>query len=183
MEQLVKKRNLIAICISCLIILILVFWYLFYYPLPWGINKNDTFVIVEKGDNLRKISQKLKGSGVEVNSPALFLSSKIMGIDRKIIPGRYDFQRGITLSGLLRKFYKNEVSGIEVTIPEGYNLNQIASLLKREIGLDSVLFVKTASDTSLIHRLGLDSKNLEGFLFPDTYRLFWKMNPEKIIEL
>jgi len=183
MEHLVRKRNLFTIGTSCLIVLALVFLYIFFYPLPWGINKKNTFVIVEKGDNLRKISQKLNSSGVEVNSPILSLSSKLLGIDRRIIPGRYDFQKGITLSRLLRKFYKNEVSGIEVTIPEGYNLNQIASLLKREIGLDSMLFVKTAADTSLIRRLGLDSRNLEGFLFPDTYKLFWKMNPEKTIEL
>jgi UPF0755 protein len=183
MEHLIRKRNFFTIGISCLIILTLLFLYIFFYPLPWGISKKNTFILVEKGDNLRKISQKLNSSGLGVDPPLLFLSSKLLGIDRRIIPGRYDFQKGITLSRLLRKFYKNEVSGIDVTIPEGYNLKQIASLLKREIGLDSTLFMKTASDTSLIHRLGLDTRNLEGFLFPDTYRLFWKMEPEKIVEL
>ena len=183
MKHLVRRKNLVKTVISFLIILTLVFLYIFFYPLPWGISKKSTYVIVEKGDNLRNISQKLKSSGLGVNSPLLLLSSKLLSIDRRIIPGRYDFQKGITFSDLLKKLSKNDVSSIEVTIPEGYNLKQIASLLKRETGLDSLLFVKAASDTSLIHRLGLDSKNLEGYLFPDTYRLFWKMEPEKIIEL
>ncbi|MDP3024790.1 MAG: endolytic transglycosylase MltG [candidate division Zixibacteria bacterium] len=183
MEHFVRKKNLIRIAISFLIILSLVFLYIFFYPLPWGISKKSTSIIVEKGDNLRKISQKLKSSGLGINSTLLFVSSKLSGIDRKIIPGRYDFQKGVTLSGLLQKFYKNETSSIDITIPEGYNLYQIASLLKKEVGLDSLVFVKTAFDTSLIHRLGLNSKNLEGYLFPDTYKLFWMMEPEKIAEM
>src|SRR3989304_7573635 len=118
MEHFVRKKNLIKIGISFLIILTLVFLYIFFYPLPWGISKKSTSIIVEKGDNLHKISQKLGNSGLGFNSPLLFLSAKLLGIDRKIIPGRYDFQRGITFSGLLRKFYKNEVSGIDVTRSE-----------------------------------------------------------------
>jgi len=49
--------------------------------------------------------------------------------------------------------------------------------------MDSAVFVKSCFDTSLIHRLGFDSKSLEGYLFPDTYKLFWKMEPEKVIEM
>ncbi len=183
MRLLLRKKDFIKVALGSFIALILIFLYIFFYPLPWGITKKTTYIIVEKGENLRKISEKLKNSGLGVNSSLLSLSSKLLRIDRRIIPGRYDFQKGITLSRLLRKFYRNEVSGIDVTIPEGYNLHQIASLLKKEIGLDSLLLVKAASDTSLIRRLGLDSKNLEGYLFPDTYRFFWKMEPEKIIEL
>lgn len=183
MAHLLNRKNIVKVLISFLVFLSLIFLYVFFYPLPWGAGKKNAFIMVEKGDNLHKISQKLRSSGLEFNSPLLFLSSKLLGIDRKIIPGRYDFQKGITFSGLLKKLSKNEISSIEVTIPEGYNFYQIASLLKRETGLDSLLFVKAVSDTGLIHRLGLDSKNLEGYLFPDTYRLFWKMEPEKIIDL
>ena len=183
MTHLLNRKNTAKVLISFLVLLSLIFLYVFFYPLPWGAGKRNAFILVEKGDNLHKISQKMQSSGLGVNPPLLFLSCKLLGIDRRIIPGRYDFKRGITFSDLLKKLSKNEVSSIEVTIPEGYNLYQIASLLKKDIAMDSSLFVKSISDTSLIHRVGLDTKNLEGYLFPDTYRLFWKMAPEKIIEL
>lgn len=178
-----RKKTLVKTLLSFCIILLLIVLYIFFYPLNWKVEKDSFFIVVEKGDNLPIISQKLKSSGLGFNSPILFISSKLLRIDRKILPGRYDFQKGVTLSNLLSKFYKNETSSINVTIPEGYNLYQIAGLLKEEIGLDSVLFVKTSLDASLIHSLGLDTKSLEGYLFPNTYKLFWKMEPEKIIEM
>jgi len=178
-----RKKTLVKTLVSFCIILLVIVLYIFFYPLSWKAEKDSFFIAVDKGDNLPVISQKLKSSGLGFNSSLLFLSSKLLGIDRKILPGRYDFQKGVTLSNLLRKFYKNETSSIDVTIPEGYNLYQIAGLLKKEIGLDSVLFVKTSLNDSLIHSLGLDTKSLEGYLFPNTYRLFWKMEPDKIIEM
>jgi len=183
MANLFKNKFTAAISLFILIALFLLISYMFFYPLRWEIDEKSFFVLVEKGDNLPKISQKLKNSGLKFNSQLLYLSSILLNVDRKIFPGRYDFQKGVTLSGLLKKIYKKEISTIDVTIPEGYNLHQIAGILKREIELDSSLFVKTCFDTVLIHRLGLNSKSLEGYLFPDTYKLFWKMEPEKVIEM
>lgn len=183
MTSLFRKKALVTGLLISLLILFLIFLYLFFYPLGWGLTKDSFFIVVEKGENLKAISRKLKNCGLGVNSSALFLSAKVLNIERKILPGRYDFRKGVTLSRLLRKFYRNETSSIDVTIPEGYNLYQIAGLLKKEIGLDSALFTKTSFDPNLIHLLELDAKSLEGYLFPNTYRLFWRMEPEKIIEM
>ncbi|MDH4221956.1 MAG: endolytic transglycosylase MltG [candidate division Zixibacteria bacterium] len=178
-----KKKTRFAILLSSIAVLLLLIAYIFFYPLGWEKNKDTLHVMVEKGDNFPEISRKLKDSGLRFNSQALYLSSVLLKIDRKIFPGRYDFQKGITLSGVLKKFYEKGISAIDVTIPEGYNLYQIAGILKKEIDLDSVQFVKTCFDTGLIRRLGLKAKSLEGYLFPDTYKLYWKMEPGKIIEM
>ena len=56
-----------------------------------------------------------------------------------------------------------------VTIPEGFSLGQIASVLaaKLNVPVDSVM--AAASDTALLHRLDVPTPTLEGYLFPDTY--------------
>jgi UPF0755 protein len=183
MGLLLKNKFSVAILSVSLAALLLVASYLFFYPLKWETSEKSFYIVIEKGDNLPKVSRKLKDSGLKFNSQLLFFTSILLKIDRKIYPGRYDFQKGVTLSGLLKKFYKKEISTIDVTIPEGSNLYQTAGLLHREIELDSALFVRACFDTSMIHRLGLNSRNLEGYLFPDTYKLFWKMEPEKIIQM
>lgn len=183
MGFLFKNKFSFAILSILLAVLILVASYLFFYPLRWETNEKSFYLVIEKGDNLSKVSQKLKDSGLKFNSQLLFFTSILLKIDRKIYPGRYDFQKGVTLASLLKKFYKKEISTIDVTIPEGSNLYQIAGMLRGEIELDSSFFVRACFDTALIHRLGLNSKNLEGYLFPDTYKFFWKMEPEKIIQM
>ncbi len=183
MVRLSKKKTLTAISLFFLLFLILIFAYTFLSPLGWEKDGKSFYILVEKGDNLHKISQKLEGSGLKFNPRLFSLSAKLLNVDRKIFPGRYNFQKGLNLWELLSKFYKKEISTKDVTIPEGSNLYQIAGILKREIEIDSALFVKACFDSGLIHDLGLSSINLEGYLFPDTYKLFWKMEPEKIIQM
>jgi UPF0755 protein len=181
--RLSKKKTLTAISLLFFLFLILALAYTFLSPLGWEKDEKSFFLLVEKGDSLHKISQKLEGSGLKFNPQLFSLSAKLLNVDRKIFPGRYDFQKGLTLWDLISKFYRKEISTIDVTIPEGSNLSQIAGILKKEIELDSTLFVKACFNTGLIHDLGLNSRNLEGYLFPDTYKLFWKMEPEKIIRI
>jgi UPF0755 protein len=56
-----------------------------------------------------------------------------------------------------------------VTIPEGFTLSQIVPLIARvlEVPADSV--IAAARDTAHLHRLGIPTPTLEGYLFPDTY--------------
>jgi len=94
MANLFRNKLTAAISLFTFITLLLFISYVFFYPLTWEIDEESFFVLVEKGDNLPKISQKLKSSGLEFNSQLLYLSSILLNVDRKIFPAGMIFKKG-----------------------------------------------------------------------------------------
>jgi UPF0755 protein len=74
-----------------------------------------------------------------------------------------------------------------VTVPEGFTLKQIAGVMARRLGTDSIRFVKLAHDTDFIKRLSTKygfppPPSLEGYLFPDSYKFSYFEDESSIIE-
>jgi UPF0755 protein len=70
-----------------------------------------------------------------------------------------------------------------VTIPEGSTVFEIAGILKREIQMDSVEFIRVTENASIAKSMDLPISNLEGYLFPETYKLTWGISPEKVVRI
>ena len=74
--------------------------------------------------------------------------------------------------GSLRFIHDKYVyKGVKITIPEGYNVADIAGMLgTRFPGFDSSNFIALAKDK-------------EGFLFPDTYNFFPSVKPMQVVDV
>ncbi|HEX9917477.1 MAG TPA: endolytic transglycosylase MltG [candidate division Zixibacteria bacterium] len=158
----------------------LIYWFIF--PLPWKVSQESLSLMVKEGVNMRQVVGQLKELGIISEGRVFILVGKITGLDRKIQPGRYDFHKGITRYSLLGKLVRGEIVYTDVTIPEGLTIRQIAGILKNSIGTDSAEFVRITHDRRLIDSLGMESSNLEGYLFPNTYNLYPGIPNSKILE-
>jgi UPF0755 protein len=132
----------------------------------------DVTLKIKRGDNLRNIAVELEEKQVIENKTIFILTGRLLGYQGEIIPGEYNFSNGLTNLDILKKITDpNSVRYFTVTIPEGLNIRQIGRLLQRQMGIDSAKFAEAANNDSLISLLGIEADNLEGFLFPDTYRI------------
>jgi UPF0755 protein len=142
---------------------------------------------IKRGDNLKGVAEILESKQVIYNKTIFALTGRILGYQDEIIPGEYSFPNGVTNIDILKKI--TDVSSVRyytVTIPEGMNLRQMGRLFKRQLGLDSAKFVNDTYNDSLISLLDVESENLEGFLFPDTYQFSLSPqgnNEEEIIKI
>ncbi|MGB2770293.1 MAG: endolytic transglycosylase MltG [Candidatus Zixiibacteriota bacterium] len=149
-------------------------------PIPWRAEGESVQVTMENGDSMTRIVQRLKEARVIEDGAALLILAKLSGKDREIQAGRYSFEKGTTLYSIFNKLTRGDVTLREVTIPEGLTIRQIAGILNRQIEIDSLEFVKLATNSRFVKGLGIPASNLEGYLFPDTYRLSWGTTPEKM---
>ncbi len=169
---------------------VFVFTFAVFFTLHFGfMSKNfrpagdDAVIKITKGDNLRSVALKLEENRIIFNKLAFIAIGRIMGYQDNLIPGEYKFGNGLTYLNVLNTITDPSIiRTVTVTIPEGLNIRQMGRLLQRQIGIDSARFVEESKNDSLIKLLGVEAKDLEGYLFPDTYLFrFTGMNREKEI--
>lgn len=138
-------------------------------------------VIVEPGQKFKSLSQILYKKGV-INHPAKFrLFSRIKGYDKNIKAGEYVLSSTMTPKIILEIFVIGKVRLHRITMPEGYNLRQVAQVVSRAGFGTQADFFKAATNADLVHSKGIDAQTFEGYLFPDTYYFTKDATPEKII--
>jgi len=128
-----------------------------------------TFVTVHPGQGFRVTAKSLNKAGIIDYSIKFRLFAYIKGYDKRIKAGEYLFTSAMTPAEILDMMAKGKVFQHKVTVPEGYNLRQIASLIAGAgLGTEED-FLKAASDPFFIRKKGFNAPTFEGYLFPNTY--------------
>jgi len=127
-------------------------------------------LVIPEGASLRAAADTLATHGI-IRWPRLFeFYVRAKGADSAIKAGHYELRRGTGWSESLAALVAGRVITIPVTIPEGWTISQIAVRIApiAQVAEDSVL--ARLLDPELADSLGVPGPNLEGYLFPDTYR-------------
>jgi UPF0755 protein len=130
-------------------------------------------VTIPQGASFAAAADSLESAGV-LGSPRLFrLYASITGRDRDIKAGTYLLEPGLSWNELIQALSAGRGIEQNITVPEGLALRDIVPLLARSIGAPVESLWVAARDTATRRRLNVPTPNLEGYLFPDTYRFMY----------
>lgn len=138
---------------------------------PGAFPKGGIFTI-SPGDSLRTISDKLVSEHYVRSRTAFVTLVTLFGGERSMASGDYYFAQQQSVVGVARQLARgdHQLDPVKVTIPEGRNVREIGILLGEKLpGFAVDMFVEQALQ-------------YEGYLFPDTYFLYPKTQPESVIE-
>lgn len=130
----------------------------------------EAFLTVARGTPTRQLAAKLAEAGV-VASPWHFLAARALRPKAILQTGEYRFAGHATAIEVLDRIVRGDVYTVEISIPEGYNLFEIAVAVEKSGLASRAEFLAAARDPGLIRDLAPAATSLEGYLFPDTYRV------------
>ena len=142
----------------------------YWYLGPYRGYRTEAFVEIERGMSSKDIARELAHRGV-VRSRWAFLMVRMLHPRATLQAGEYRFGSDQTPWQVFEKIRRGEIFYEDFTVPEGSNIFDIAALLA---GLDTVSpsdFLSAAADPALIRDLDPRAPDLEGYLFPSTYRV------------
>lgn len=173
----------IAICIFSLIMAIVSIMYIKKsVTTPLSRIANPKIINIPKGSDLKTVSSILKGDGIIKDTMAFNLLAKYKSAEGNLKAGEYQLSPDMPPLQILNLILEGKVYQYPVTIPEGYNIFEIASLLNKKGLAEREKFVLLAFNRDFIESLGIEANNLEGYVFPDTYYIHKDMDESVIIK-
>ena len=154
--------------------------WLVYAPFGAATSSNPIYVDIAPGSGTQSIAAQLEDSGA-IRSRLAFLILRALKGD-KLKAGEYRFDHAAPATEVYARIARGDVYTIAFTIPEGYNIFDIADAVAKAglVSHDKFLAAERA-DTNLISDLSPNAPSLEGYLFPDTYRFPHHITAEKIL--
>ncbi|HWQ11956.1 MAG TPA: endolytic transglycosylase MltG [Roseiflexaceae bacterium] len=157
---------------------------------PAGGGDEPVEFVVEQGDSTSQIATRLKDEGL-IRQPLLFtILVRSQGLEGNLQAGRYLLRPSMTMGEIIAALQSSRVEEIQITIPEGARLEEIAQQIG-SAGLANITeeeFLRVARDGAAFQQghFLLSSlppgASLEGYLFPDTYRFAVTATVEEVVE-
>ena len=137
---------------------------------------------VPRGAAFREVAAGLEAIGAVRDARAFSWLARVEKKDGALHAGEYEIPAGIEAQRVLELLVEGRVRLHRVVVPEGLTLVEIAQRFAAAGFGSEAEFVALARDPVLLKELGVTGETLEGYLFPETYRLPRGATPRQIVE-
>jgi peptidoglycan lytic transglycosylase G len=136
-----------------------------------GYSESERFVDIPPGSGGAEIRRRLVDAGVVSDEWAFRAALLWTGQARGLKAGEFRFDRPMSVVEVIDKIVRGDVYTHPITFPEGLTIREMAAIYQESGFGTAAEFVKAAQDYSLINDLDPAARDLEGYLFPETYTL------------
>ena len=137
-------------------------------------------VTVERGMPFTRVVDQLVEKQLVGRAWTLKFFARATRADRRVSHGVYEFERGTSPLDIMRSLVDGDILSVQVTIPEGFNMWQVAAAFEAA-GADSIAMINAIADRDFVGALQIPGSNVEGYLYPDTYRVPFGSEPGDIV--
>lgn len=141
-----------------LLILSTLSFYLYYREGSLPVNKKseiNKLFVVEQGEGLNSIVNKLNQEGLIRNRVIFYLIVKKLGIERKIQAGEFQLSPGMNAIEIAT-YLTHGTSDTSITLIEGMRKEEMAEIISKALDIPGI---------------EVTQKTNEGYIFPDTYSI------------
>ena len=147
-----------------------------------GYAEAETYVEIPQGTGAAGMARRLADAGVVRNETAFRVAVWLRSANRRLQAGEYRFDRPMTAAEVVDKIARGDVFLRAITFREGLTIRQMAALYDEKGFGPAADFVKAASNVERVQPFDPKARDLEGYLFPDTYTLPRRATAELLVE-
>ncbi|MFH0828984.1 MAG: endolytic transglycosylase MltG [Candidatus Kerfeldbacteria bacterium] len=168
-------------------------WWFFTELRPVNSGNKDTQTFtVPQGSGVRSIAQQLAEAKLIRNEYIFEATVVLAGLGKDLRAGTFELSPSMSATAIARALVKPSATDVTIQIPEGWTSSQIGEYLQgKGIGMkeEFVTAASTIDSRTILPDDRFDflagrpaTATLEGYLFPDTYRVFPNASTADIIK-
>jgi UPF0755 protein len=136
---------------------------------PFQAFSGEQFVEIPPGAGSRAIARRLVDAGVAADAWTFRAAVRWSGRGQTLQAGEYRFAGAASPLEIVERLARGDVYTVAITFPEGLTIDEMAGLFEsRGLGTAKA-FREAARDVGPIADLDPAARDLEGYLFPETY--------------
>lgn len=156
---------------------------------PAGVDSRPVAFSVQPGESVGQVATRLQREGL-INDAELFrLYLRYNGLDSSVEAGQFELNKTMTMADVAAVLQRGRRGDeMTLTVPEGRRLEEVAQLVAQQLPISATQFLELASSprefsTQFPFLAELPAgATLEGYLFPDTYRIAKDATAREVIE-
>jgi len=149
------------------------------------VDKNAGYLTfnIPSGASFNRISKELEENNLIPDHRVFSLWVKINGFGSEMKAGEYLLSPSMSPLEILQILRQGRVMTHAITIPEGFSVRQIADLFNNAGLAEKDFFLEAANSSEILKKYNIAASSLEGYLYPDTYRIAKGLPAVTIIEI
>ena len=163
------KRRLLLFAV--LATLLIAGWIVWELRSPYQGYSERVIVEIRPRTGVKVIASRLRREGVLAYRRPFLILYSLLRPWHSLKAGEYEFKGPLRPWDVYWKLVSGDVYYYPVTVPEGMDIFEVAKAVSRQLPIEEEEFLKVANDPSSIRDLDPEATSLEGYLFPDTYRV------------
>ena len=157
-------------------------WIIHLLNQPYQGFSDPVFVEFAHGTSTRSIATILADKGV-IQDRWLFLAARGLRRGTNLQAGEYKFDKPASPFTILGRLARGDIYYMELLVPEGFNMYDIADAVGKLGTMRPETFLAAAKDPAMIRDLDPDAPSLEGYLFPNKYRVYRHTTAQQICRM
>ena len=177
-----RRKLWIFLVAAPLFAVLLVAARIFYFAQIWTYQGPSMVFKILPGETFANINYNLKKKGMIGSAGIFHRYCQASNILTKFKAGRYLIKPGLNMLDMIDTLVYGTPLGIELTIPEGKNIFEIGKILEKKEITTYKQFIQLAKSKEMAQYYQVPGENMEGHLYPDTYRFDKNTPAKKVIE-
>ncbi|HOG26064.1 MAG TPA: endolytic transglycosylase MltG [Bacteroidales bacterium] len=160
-------------------------WYYltFHYPNVVTDNGKTAYLLIPEGTDYQGLIDSLQTGGHLKMEQAFRWAARRENLPDHVHAGRYALKHGMNNRELARKLAMGWQDPLNITLSGSIRtFERLASVLARNLAIDSASVLEHLRNDSLIASFGFDSVSLRGMFIPNTYEVFWTITGEDLLK-
>lgn len=153
----------------------------FFLPVDLHRGGAPVRVTLESGLSSRRIARRLEQAGVVRSRWAFWLMALARGKTTSLKAGPYRIWPHESPARIVDRLARGDMLDTLLTIPEGLTAREIAARAAPALECPAEEFMAAVNDPEFAAELGVTAPGLEGYLFPDSYRIVPGSSPRELI--
>jgi len=157
-------------------------WIVYRLNQPSKGFSDPVFVEFAHGTSTRSIASVLADKGV-IEDRWLLLAARALRRGTNLQAGEYKFDKPASTLEIVGRLARGDIYYMELLVPEGFNMYDIADAVSKLGTMRADTFLTAAKNPAMIRDLDPEAPSLEGYLFPNKYRVYRHTTAQQICRM